>query len=205
MMSSVPVNLSLIDHFDAHETLPLEHSWSFWHDKFIGPGLSAEEYEASLQKLCTFSTVQDFWKCYNNLPPIEKLRFKSSFHIMKAGVAPLWEDPKNADGGFWSMRINKEETAYVWKEVVLALIGEQFDEALADGDEICGFTVSIRQHDNIIRVWNTNASAHSTGLLDRLKAIIPKVEIRSPYYKANQEHTGFSKEFFEKAAKKATD
>jgi len=96
-------------------------------------------------------------------------------------------------------------TAYVWKEVVLALIGEQFDEALADGDEICGFTVSIRQHDNIIRVWNTNASAHSTGLLDRLKAIIPKVEIRSPYYKANQEHTGFSKEFFEKAAKKATD
>jgi len=90
-------------------------------------------------------------------------------------------------------------------EVVLALIGEQFDEALADGDEICGFTVSIRQHDNIIRVWNTNASAHSTGLLDRLKAIIPKVEIRSPYYKANQEHTGFSKEFFEKAAKKATD
>ncbi|ELR11503.1 eukaryotic initiation factor 4E protein, putative [Acanthamoeba castellanii str. Neff] len=161
----------LFDNFDADEV-------------FIGPGLSAEEYEASLQKLCTFGTVQDFWKCYNNLPPIEKLRFKSSFHLMKSGISPLWEDPKNANGGFWAMR-----------EVILALIGEQFEGSLGEGDEICGLTVSIRQHDDIIRIWNTNASANSSGLLGRLKEIIPKAELRSPFYKANREHTDFNKDF----------
>lgn len=71
----------------------------------------------------------------------------------------------------------------MWKEVILALIGEQFDGALAEGDEICGLTVSVRQHDDIIRIWNTNASAKSSGLLARLKEIIPKAEIRSPFYK----------------------
>lgn len=185
----------LFDNFDADEVVPLENSWSFWHDKFIGPGLSAEEYEASLQKLCTFGTVQDFWKCYNNLPPIEKLRFKSSFHVMKSGISPLWEDPKNANGGFWAMRVRKDDTAYVWKEVILALIGEQFEGSLGEGDEICGLTVSIRQHDDIIRIWNTNASANSSGLLGRLKEIIPKAELRSPFYKANREHTDFNKDF----------
>jgi hypothetical protein len=54
--------------------------------------------------------TQDFWKCYNNLPPIEKLRFKSSFHLMKSGISPLWEDPKNANGGFWAMRVRKDDT-----------------------------------------------------------------------------------------------
>lgn len=54
--------------------------------------------------------AQDFWKCYNNLPPIEKLRFKSSFHLMKSGISPLWEDPKNANGGFWAMRVRKDDT-----------------------------------------------------------------------------------------------
>jgi hypothetical protein len=71
----------------------------------------------------------------------------------------------------------------VWKEVILALIGEQFEGSLGEGDEICGLTVSIRQHDDIIRIWNTNASANSSGLLGRLKEIIPKAELRSPFYK----------------------
>lgn len=71
----------------------------------------------------------------------------------------------------------------MWKEVILALIGEQFEGSLGEGDEICGLTVSIRQHDDIIRIWNTNASANSSGLLGRLKEIIPKAELRSPFYK----------------------
>lgn len=53
---------------------------------------------------------QDFWNCYNNLPPVEKLKPKSSYHLMKAGVRPLWEDPENERGGFWVLRIRKEDT-----------------------------------------------------------------------------------------------
>jgi hypothetical protein len=205
LLFSLPPMSFLAQGFDAmgpwqtetDEIVPLENAWSFWHDKFIGPCVSAEEYEASLHKLCTFSTVQDFWAYFNNLPSVEKLRFKSSYHLMKAGVTPIWEDPKNANGGFWTMRISKHDTGYVWKELVLALIGEQFEGAVSEGDEICGLTVSIRQQDNIIRLWNTNASAAPPGILARVKQLIPNAELRGPFYKANQEHTGFNKEFHE--------
>jgi len=185
------------ENFDADEELALENAWCFWHDKFIG-GLSGAEYEASLHKLCTFNTVQDFWKYFNNLPPVDKLRPKSSFHLMKDGISPLWEDPKNASGGFWALRVKKEDTAMVWKELVLAIIGEQFEPVLANGDEICGLTVSIRQYDDVVRLWNTNASTSTPSLLNRIKELLPDVELRNPFYKENKEHIAFSKELHEK-------
>jgi len=106
--------------------IKLQNAWSFWHDKFIGPNQSVEDYEKNLQELFSFSTIQGFWTCFNNLPTPDKLKAKSSYHMMKTGIRPIWEDPNNADGGFWAMRVKKEDTTKVWKELVLAVIGEQF-------------------------------------------------------------------------------
>eukprot|EP01110_Echinostelium_bisporum_P012950 TRINITY_DN808_c0_g1_i1.p1 TRINITY_DN808_c0_g1~~TRINITY_DN808_c0_g1_i1.p1 ORF type:complete len:219 (+),score=50.04 TRINITY_DN808_c0_g1_i1:139-795(+) len=174
------------------EPVALENTWSFWHDKYIGPSSSVEEYEASLHKLCTFSTIQEFWKNFNNLPLAEKLKPKSSFHMMKAGIRPIWEDPENANGGFWAMRVKKEDTQLAWKELVLASIGEQFGPVLSNDDDICGVTVSLRQYDNLIEVWNSNASSNVNAILARVKSILPNTELKNPFYKAHREHSAFN-------------
>ena len=67
--------------------------------------------------------------------------------------------------------------------MVLAVIGEQFEPAIASGDEISGLTVSIRQYDDIIRLWNTCANAKTPNLLMRIKELLPGVELRNPFYK----------------------
>jgi len=177
---------------DTTEPVSLENTWSFWYDKFIAPGQSVEEYEASLHKLCTFSTIQDFWKNFNNLPSVDRLKQKSSFHMMKAGIRPIWEDPENANGGFWATRVRKEDTAHAWKELVLAAIGEQFGPVLSNDDDICGVSVSVRLHDNVVEVWNSNASGNVNAILARIKTIIPTVELKSPFYKPHREHTAFN-------------
>jgi len=40
------------------------------------------------------------------------------------------EDPANANGGVWVLRISKEDTTYVWGELAMAAIGEQFAPVL---------------------------------------------------------------------------
>src|SRR5690606_33848419 len=77
-------------------------------------------------------------------------------------------------------------TPYVWKELVLAVIGEQFEPVIASGDEISGLTVSVRQYDDIVRLWNTCANAKTPNLLNRIKELLPDVDIRNPFYKGTR-------------------
>lgn len=44
---------------------------------------------------------------------------------------------------------------------VLALVGDQLDY----GDNICGAVLSIRFNEDILSVWNRNASDHQVGIL----------------------------------------
>ena len=49
--------------------------------------------------------------------------------------------------------MRKGLVSQLWEEVVLAVVGEQFDV----GNEICGAVVSVRSGEDIISVWNKTA------------------------------------------------
>jgi translation initiation factor 4E len=49
-------------------------------------------------------------------------------------VKPTWEDPANKQGGKWMIRLRKGLASHYWEEIILSIIGEQFDV----GNEICG-------------------------------------------------------------------
>lgn len=46
----------------------------------------------------------------------------------------MWEDENNKEGGSWSLRISKGFANKIWEDLMLALIGEQFEY----GNEITG-------------------------------------------------------------------
>ena len=113
---------------------------------------------------------------------------------MKEGIRPIWEDPENATGGMWTLRTQKEDTEAIWKELLLAVIGEQFSKNLSSGDDINGVTVSIRFKDNIIELWNKKCETHS-AIEGKLKEILRDFDTASLFYKQCRQHSAFNAEF----------
>ena len=206
---------------------PLVHSWEFWHDrqsrtKAAPPishvpsqtnhtddgaiGKAAEQsppgkYEDRLVHLTSISDVRAFWSTFNNFD-IMALPLRDSIHLFHKGVKPVWEDPRNVQGGSWTFRVPKEKAVEVWKEICLMAIGEQLQAAVASSrvkfiDDICGISLSVRFTSILIQIWNRDAK-HKEGveriLATVLKNISPELKPNNAayYYKAHKEHAGFN-------------
>jgi len=142
---------------DFNKKHTLEHSWTLWFDNPTGRQKQTT-WGASLRAVYTFSTVEDFWCMYNNIVTPSRLVSGSDFSLFKSGVEPKWEDTHNQYGGKWTFLIpkspNKSQLDNCWLNVVLAAVGETFDE----GEEICGIVVNIRTKQDRLSIWTKTAS-----------------------------------------------
>lgn len=186
----------IIPDFDGlvTEGVPLHTSWTFWIDQTVR-GVSAAQYEANMRKVYTVSTVENFWGVYNNIPEVPELSVRYSYHLMRDTRRPLWEDDCNRRGGTWRMKCLKKDTPKVWKELLLAAIGEQFADHVAPGDDICGISVSVRERDDTLQIWNIDATlADKATVLPKVRCLIPDVSFPTQFYKAHQTHHAYEGE-----------
>jgi hypothetical protein len=193
-----PSNFSpaTIHKFSSQDSLgvPLQTSWTFWVDK-ANKGSTAAEYTASLKKIYTFATVQGFWSVLNHIPGVHDLPNRSYYHLMREERQPLWEDPIISRGGTWRIKCYKKDTVRVWKELLLASIGEQFDSSLAPGDNIAGLSVSPRPRDDLIQIWNYDAQlAVNDNVLEKVHSLVPDVTFLAEFYKPHQTHSAYEGE-----------
>ncbi|KAL2463545.1 mRNA cap-binding protein [Forsythia ovata] len=132
----------------------LERKWTFWYDSQSIPKQGAA-WGSALRKAYSFDTVEEFWCLYDQIFRPSKLPLNADFHLFKAGTEPKWEDPECANGGKWIVISNtKANLDNMWLETLMALIGEQFDEA----DEICGVVASVRPRQDRLSLWTKTAS-----------------------------------------------
>ena len=122
------------------EEYPLNRSWTIWEHRSGG-----KNYQDNLSDIATINNVIQFWKYWIGIPrPSEFFYVKNEtrltlgqrdvigFSVFEKGVTPCWEDPKNINGGEWRIRKfkNFSELDNVWNDLVLMLIGENYDENL---------------------------------------------------------------------------
>lgn len=128
-----------------------------------------------------FFQVESFWSLWTHLAPPSSLQPTTDYLLFHAGVRrPVWEDPLNLQGGKWIIRLKKGVADRFWEDLVMAVIGDQFDECRSKDDsprtktiaqavpksddgsessstewpEICGCTISVRQSEDIVTIWN---------------------------------------------------
>lgn len=104
----------------------------------------------------------------------------------------MWEDPCNAKGGKWVIRLRKNKIDRAWENVCMAMLGEQF----LVGPEICGIVLSTRYpvilnkmfqlknvitfyfipffQEDLLSVWNRTATDQSSTarIRDTLRRIL---------------------------------
>ncbi|KAI0675699.1 eukaryotic translation initiation factor 4E class II [Trametes maxima] len=152
---------------------PLRNTWVFWFRQQRAPGNKITNYEEGIKKISAFSSVESFWSLWTHVHPPSSLLPTTDYLLFHSGIRrPVWEDPLNLSGGKWIIRLRKGIADRLWEDLVLAVIGDQFDGvvdgegapphggASADGvppgewPEICGCTISVRQNEDIISLWN---------------------------------------------------
>ncbi|TFY55530.1 hypothetical protein EVJ58_g8189 [Rhodofomes roseus] len=150
---------------------PLRHTWVFWFRQHRGPGTKITNYEEGIKKITAYSSIESFWSLWTHLNPPSSLLPTTDYLLFHSGVRrPVWEDPLNIGGGKWIIRLRKGIADRLWEDLVLAVVGDQFAECTSIGEEktdsagadvpqgdrpeICGCTISVRQNEDIITVWN---------------------------------------------------
>jgi len=174
-------------------------------------------YEEGIKKITAFSSVENFWSLWTHLAPPSALQPTTDYLLFHTGVRrPVWEDPINISGGKWIIRLRKGVADRLWEDLVLAVIGDQFDECGSggsppigggggggnsgndgngsDGDdewwpEICGCTISVRQNEDIISLWNRYETDFRVRerIRDTLKRVLNLPASTTLEYKTNND------------------
>ena len=107
-------------------------------------------YSERLIKFAEFNTLEDFFKYYMHIKPVNEIEKNTDIGLFKEGYQPLWESCP--DSGCWLLRFKRtddmKEINLKWEKVLLSLIGEQFDEA-----NMLGAVLSMRGRETIIEIW----------------------------------------------------
>eukprot|EP01035_Chromulina_nebulosa_P018726 gene18726-24490_t len=162
----------------------LNNKYSFWYHR-RGHIKQNANYDESIIKVASCQTIEHFWKIYDHLVHPNEIKVSLDYHFFKDGIKPVWEDPNNKIGGKWMVRVKKGLSSHYWEELLLAIIGEQFDV----GQEICGAVISIRQENDIISVWNKTSDnvEASNRIRDQIRKLLKLPLHVAIEYKKHQE------------------
>ncbi|XP_059140846.1 eukaryotic translation initiation factor 4E type 3-like [Physella acuta] len=111
---------------------------------------------------------------------------------MRSQRRPVWEDEENSEGGSWTFKCKKQDTEDVWKQLLLAAIGEQLSDGVIEDDDIIGVSVSIRDRDDLVLIWNRFAHLRDQStVVQKVQELLPHVAFSTVFYKAFSMHDAF--------------
>ena len=95
----------------------LSDNWTLWAHLPHNTDWSIKSYIP----ISTFTTVEETIAVIETLPSV--LIENCMLFIMREGVKPTWEDPKNRNGGCFSYKVSNKNVCKVWKDLSYVVVG----------------------------------------------------------------------------------
>ena len=129
--------------------MQLEQSYTFSFTYFKKKkNKQLEEFEDNFNTIATFSTAEDFWTIYEHTKKPSTLPRGSQFFLFKENIKPMWEDPKNQNGGRYVLSLKKSENCdKIWEELLINYIRTK------PNFKVNGIVLNIRTAEIIFSVW----------------------------------------------------
>ena len=96
----------------------LNDDWTLWAHLPHDVDWTVQSYK----EISNLTSVEATLAVSETLP--EKLIYNCMLFLMRKGIQPMWEDPKNRNGGCFSYKVNNKTVASVWRKLSYALVGE---------------------------------------------------------------------------------
>ena len=97
---------------------PLFDKWVLWAHLPHDTDWSLTSYI----KLAELSNMEQVISLYQCIPAL--MIRNCMLFLMRKGINPTWEDPKNSKGGCFSFKVNNKNVPSVWKDLSYVLTGE---------------------------------------------------------------------------------
>ena len=84
---------------------------------------------------------------------------------MREGIKPIWEDPKNRQGGCFSYKISNKNVCEVWRDLSYVLVGESISTQSSFVANVTGITISPKKNFCIIKIWMSNCNNQNPSII----------------------------------------
>ena len=141
-----------------YKNRPLYDKWVLWVHLPHDTNWSLKSYK----KIMEINTLEEIVELYNIIPEIMVLN--CMLFLMRAGINPRWEDPKNKTGGCYSYKILNENTFDIWKQMSFKIVGETLSKEKQHSLLINGITLSPKKSFHILKIWMINCENQNSNI-----------------------------------------
>ena len=140
--------------WDLYYHLPSNSNWDLSSYKIIMKDISTVEEVISLNEKIHESIVKN-----------------SMLFLMRSGITPLWEDPKNRYGGCFSFKVVNKQVYSIWKALFYSVCGESLCLDNNNSNNINGITISPKRHFCIIKIWFNSCDFQDPNILINIEGL----------------------------------
>lgn len=155
----------MVEHVDKDEyNYKLLDSWVLWAHLPHDTDWTLDSYKF----VCEINSVKTAVNLFENLP--ETIIKNCMLFLMRKGIKPTWEDPKNLNGGSFSFKINNKFVINSWKSLSYVLLGETLTKE-EYSNNISGISVSPKKNFCIVKIWLSNCDNTNPNILTDIEGL----------------------------------